>query len=163
MLKRIFPKIIDNTYGGYAIAIWLLVPIALSKLVMGGNSIVNTRYVIEVADRIPVSTFDPGAAATLLFLFRCWGLGLALMSLLTLVAVVRYRAMIPLMYLVLTIEQVVRRGFTLFDPLPILRSTDGPSSGYVVNLVMTVLLLIGSALSMCKPDRTPEASKPATR
>ncbi len=161
MLHRIFPKTIGNTYRGHAIAIWLLVLVALSKLVMGGNSIINTRFVIEVADRIPISSFNPGAAASLLFLYKCWGLGLALLSLLALVAVVRYRAMIPLMYLVLTIEQVVRRLFTLLDPLLTMPSPGGPSVGSLINVAFVALLLIGLGLSLGRRERVQEAGEPA--
>lgn len=38
MFNRLFPKQIDNSYQGYALAIWLLVPLVLVKLLMGLNN-----------------------------------------------------------------------------------------------------------------------------
>jgi len=154
MLQRFFPKTISNAYRGHAIAIWLLVAVALSKLVMGSNSIVNTRFVIEVADQIPLSGFSASAGAALIFLYKCWGLGLALLSLLALVAVVRYRAMIPLMYLVLTLEQVARQVFTLVDPPRAAGNPSGAGVGSVINLVFVALLLVGLALSLGQRNST---------
>jgi hypothetical protein len=45
MLNRIFPKKIDNNFRGHWLAIWLLVPIVVARLLIGVNSILNTRSV----------------------------------------------------------------------------------------------------------------------
>jgi hypothetical protein len=37
VLGRIFPKQLDNNYRGHALAIWLLVPVVLMKLIIGVN------------------------------------------------------------------------------------------------------------------------------
>lgn len=153
MLERIFPKQFDNTYRGYTIAIWLLVLLVLFKLLMGGGSMFNTRNVMEGADGIPLSTYGAGAAQTIMFMFRTWGLNLALLSLLGLIAIVRYRSMVPLVYLLLTIENVGRKAMTLFDPVPTVSSGDGGMPlGFLINLGLIGALLIGFALSLGPSD-----------
>ena len=162
MLGRIFPKQIDNTYSGYWLAVWLLVPIVFVKAAMGLNSIINTRLVIESADKIPLDTYGAGAAATIIFLFKAWGLCLLLLSLLGALALVRYRAMVPLVYLLLLIENAGRKVMTLLDPVPTVSSSAEPSLGFTINLALVTALLIGFALSLGTPRAAAEGHKTAT-
>ena len=122
MLGRIFPKQIDNDYRGYKLAIWLLVPIVLLKFFMGLNVAglnpwISNRFVAKTADGIPLETFGAEAASTVMFLFASWGLILLVLSLLGIVVLIRYRAMVPLMYLLLSIEQFGRMGISLVSPI----------------------------------------------
>ena len=60
MLGRLFPKQMDNTYRGHWLGMWLFVPIVLLELVIGTNSIINTRSVATGADvsRDPIPPGD---------------------------------------------------------------------------------------------------------
>jgi hypothetical protein len=158
MLNRLFPRQFDNSYQGYSVAIWLLVPLVLVKLAMGANSLINTRMVAMGADKIPIDSFGPEGAATVIFLFRGWALGLLLLSLLGLVALIRYRSMIPLMFLVLGIEQVGRRVIQWMDPIPHAATSGGVSIAFTINLVLSCAVLIGFALSLATPPRTVRTS-----
>lgn len=40
MFERIFPRQFDNTYRGYWLAVWILVPLVLAKLAMGISVII---------------------------------------------------------------------------------------------------------------------------
>jgi hypothetical protein len=163
MLGQIFPKQIDNIYRGYWLAVWLLAPIVLVKAAMGLNSIINTRLVIESADKIPLDTYGAGAAATIIFLFKAWGLCLLLLSLLGALALIRYRAMVPLVYLLLLIENAGRKVMTLLDPLPtVASSAEPPSLSLMINLALITALLIGFALSLGTPRTAAEGHKTAT-
>jgi len=62
MLTRLLPKQIDNDYRGHVLAIWLLAPLALIKLVQGANvagllGAGKTRQVLEGVDKVPVGVF----------------------------------------------------------------------------------------------------------
>src|ERR1022692_1576452 len=103
MLSRVFPKQFDNAYRGHWLAIWIFVPVVLVKLIMGVNvagldPLISKVAILKTADGVPLDTFGPGAASLVVFLFASWALGLLLFSLLALAALIRYRAMIPLMY-----------------------------------------------------------------
>ena len=148
MWRRIFPKQIDNTYRGYKFAIWLLVPIVLVKMIMGANTMINTRDVIQGADGIPLDSYGASAARIIVVCFKSWGLGLLLMASLGLLSLVRYRAMVPLMYLVLTLENGGRKALQLANPLKIRTSSGEPSIGAMINLALLVALLIGFLLSL---------------
>lgn len=117
MLTRLFPRQIDNDYRGRKLAIWLLAPLALVKLLQGAsvaglNPWSTSRRILETADGVPVGTFPAEAASHLVFLFAAWGLGIFILGLLGVVVLLRYRAMIPLMYLLLLIEQLGRKALS---------------------------------------------------
>jgi hypothetical protein len=108
MLGRLFPRQLDNDYRGYALAIWLLVPLALVKTFQGANVVGRSHRILETVDRVPLSSFPAAATSHLVFLFSVWGLCILILGLIGLIAAVRYRAMIPLAFLFLLIEQLGR-------------------------------------------------------
>lgn len=152
MLKRLFPERIDNVYQGHALGVWLLVPVTLAKLLQGANVAGllgpgRTHRLLEGVDQVPLGTFPPEAVAQLLFLFAAWGLGVFLLGLLGTVVLVRYRAMIPLMYLLLLMEQVGRKGLsTIHLDRPLVSLTASPAN--LVNWGFLLALAIGFALSL---------------
>src|SRR5665213_3048103 len=104
MLTRIFPQRLDNHFDGYRLAIWLLVPVVILKLVIGGNSMINTRHVATTADGIPLASFNAGGAQAVVSLFALLGLFQFLLGAQGVLVLIRYRAMIPLMYLLLIVQ-----------------------------------------------------------
>lgn len=152
MFRRIFPSQFDNDYRGYRLAVWLLVPIVLVKLIMSVNIFVNTRDIIRGPDAIPLDAFSAVAAAVVVQCFRSWTIANFVLAALGLLAVVRYRAMVPLMYLALTVDNVARVALFLADRFA--RGHAGePSLGLMINIVLAAALLIGFALSLGKTDK----------
>jgi hypothetical protein len=156
MLSRIFPKQIDNTYRGSRLAIWIFVPIVLVNMIMGANTMINTREVIQGADGIPLDSFGPAAAKIIVACFKSWGLGHLLMASLGLLALMRYRGMVPFLYLVFTLENGGRKALQLANPLRIFTSSGEPAIGAMINLALLTALLVGFALSLGgKRERRP--------
>ena len=148
MLSRIFPRQIDNTYRGHRIAIWLFVPIVLVNMIMGANTMWHTQDVIQGADGIPLASYAAAPARIIVSCFKSWALGHFLMASLGLLAWVRYRTMLPLMYLVFTLENAGRKALQLSNPLRIMTRTGEPRIGAIINLALLVALLIGLAFSL---------------
>ena len=155
MLTRLFPERIDNGYRGHVFAIWLLVPVVLLKTMQGANvagllGAGTSRYILETVDQVPVGTFPPAAASHLTFLFAAWGLGIFVLGLLGTVVVLRYRAMIPLMYVLLLIEQLGRKVLSTihldrpFVSVPV-------SSASLINWGFLLAIAIGFAMSLRRP------------
>ena len=148
MFGRIFPKQIDNTYQGYKTAIVVLSVIALVKAVQGVESVINTRNVLANADGIDLERFSTSGAATVVALFALLGLNGLVLPLQSLIVLIRYRAMIPLMFVFFLTVQIGSRTLLLLNPIE--RSTTMPI-GFVVNLVILVTTLIGFALAVSTP------------
>ena len=154
MLTRLLPKQIDNEYSGRVLAIWLLVPLALAKLLQGANvagffGAEKSRQVLVGVDKVPLGSFPAEAASHLVFLFAAWGLGVFILGLLGVVVLLRYRMMIPLMYLLLLIEQLGRKALaTMHLGRPFLSfATDAAN---LINWAFLGVIVIGLGLSLSR-------------
>jgi len=157
VLARLFSRRIDNDYRGHASAIWLLIPLVAMRLVMGVNSIANTRAVASGPDAIPLATYSPAASEAVTSLFALLGLAMALVALQGVVVFVRCRAMIPMFYLLMLAGAVGTRALSLLHPI----AASGPSPlGDAIGLVLPAMMLIGFGLSLATPAtrNTPEGA-----
>ena len=65
-------------------------------------------------------------------------------SVLGVLALTRYRAMIPFMFVLLLLEHLARRWILLVKPI----ARTGTPPGMYINLVLLVLMIVGLALSL---------------
>jgi hypothetical protein len=144
MLDRIFPRIIDNTYRGRKLALWLFGLLLLMKSAMSLNSIINGYTVATSADGIPLDTYPPAAARTIVALFGIWGLGHFMICLLGILVLARYRRMVPFMFALFLVEHVSRKLILQFRP--IVRVGNPPAS--FINPALLALMVVGLALSL---------------
>jgi hypothetical protein len=144
MFEQFVPQRVDNTYRGYKLALWLFALVVVMKVAMSLNSIFNGYVVASSADGIPLDTFPSAAAQTVVSLFAIWGLAHLMICLLCILALARYRSMVPLMLALLLLEQLSRRLILQF--LPIVRT--GTPPGFFVNLILLALMIAGLALSL---------------
>jgi hypothetical protein len=156
MFTRIFPRAFDNDYRGYRVAIWLFVPLVLIRLLMGVNFIWHPENVAVTADAIPLASYSRAAAAAVVSLYAQIGLYRLLLALLTALALLRYRGMIPLLYLLLLAELL---GSRLLDGLyPIAKSgVASAMAGSALILAMLGLAAGGLLLSLLPIDSAPRA------
>lgn len=145
MLARLFPRQADNTFHGYRAALWLLGLFIALKLAMSINSILNTASVAAGADGLPLDSYGPAPTQAVLMLFALTALGQLTITVFALTALIRYRAMVPFIYLVLLGEQLARR-FIVQD-YSVVR-TEGISAGSYVTLGLLALLTLGLVLSL---------------
>jgi len=162
MLNRIFPKQFDNTYRGHRLAIWLFALIVLMELSMGANSIINTRIVAMSADGIPLDQYGAGGADAVIALFAIAGLFRVLLALQGVVVLIRYRAMIPFMYLLLLILHLGSKALLLLNPVAKSGvSTAQLGSAFVYAIIG--MLLIGFVLSILNKSNSPGRASQSNR
>lgn len=147
MLERIFPKQFDNTYRGYRLAIWIFVPLVLMRAIQGANSIISTRLVMTNADGISLDGMNAGGAEVALALFALLGLYVLILPLQSAVVLLRYRAMIPFMYLMMLMVQIGGRFVGLLYPIA---RPGGHPVGYYINLAILGLTVVGFVLSLTR-------------
>lgn len=150
MLDRLFPKQVDNSFDGHRSALWLLGLFIALKLVMSLNSILNTGSVAAGADGLPLDSFGPAAARTVLMLFALMALGQLVLAAVALTALIRYRAIVPLLYLLLFGEQLVRR--LIVQSYAVAR-TESATAGWYVTYGLLALLALGLVLSLVPSRR----------
>ncbi len=160
MFSRIFPKQFDNNFQGHRLGIWLFVPLVFMKFMMGFNSIFFTRFVATSADGLNLSSYGSQGAQAMLSLYVLLGLSLVVLALIGATALVRYRSMIPFLYLVLLVQQIA--GKVLGELYPSARS--GPPSTHTASAFVVAALIItvvGFILSLW--GRRPAQEQPLMR
>ncbi len=150
MLNRLLPRQVNNRFDGHGVALWLLGLFIALKVVMSLNSIFNTASVAVGADGFPLDSFGREAARAVLMLFALLALGQLTLALIALTALVRYRALVPFIYLVLLAEQLARRF--IVQSYAIARTESTPVGWYVTFALLT-LLTLGLVLSLIRPRR----------
>jgi hypothetical protein len=145
MIGRLFPKQLDNRFDGRRAALWLLGIYVALKLAMSSNSILNTAGVAAGADGIALDRFGPAAAQEVLTLFALVGLGQLALAILGIIALVRYRAMVPLLFFLLLGEAIGRR--LIVWSFAAERTAQG-AGGWYINVGLLALLGIGLVLSL---------------
>ena len=144
MLDRIFPRQFDNNYRGHKLALWLFGLLVLMKLGISLSSIFDTYNVVQSADGIPLGTFTSGGAEAVVSVTTLLGLSQFLLASLGVLALIRYRAMIPFMYVLFLVEFFGKKLILLAKP--IVRIGTSPST--YVNLLLVALLIVGLFLSL---------------
>lgn len=144
MLARFFPATADNSYRGPKLALWILGLVVLVRIAISFGSIVNGYGAASGPDGIPLDSFPAAASQTIISLFAMLGLSRLLLGLLCVLVLIRYRAMVPLMFAVLLIEQVGRQAIVYFLPIP--RVGAPPVS--MIHLTLLALMVVGLGLSV---------------
>ncbi len=144
MIRRILPKRLENDYRGYKPALWIFAVISLMKVALGLGHIFNPDGGAQSVSHIPLDSYPTGAAQNVVAIFARMGLEQLLLGVLFVVVLVRYRAMVPLMYAVAVMSSVGGFALASFKPL----SLAGPSGAGPLHLVLAGLSIVGLALSL---------------
>jgi hypothetical protein len=145
MLLRLFPRQVDNNFAGHRAALWLLGLFVALKLVMSVNSIFNTESVAVGADGIALDSFGAAAAREVLTLFALTALGQLALALIAVAILIRWRALVPFIYLMLVGEQLSRRLIVQSYAMP---RTESGTIGWALTLGLLAVLTLGLALAL---------------
>jgi len=101
---RLLPDSFDNQQRGHPAALWLFY---LATIVTVGRSLAHIFLADGGAQSIatvPLEQFTPEGAASVVSMFAFWGLSQLLLAFIMVLVALRYRSMIPLMYLLILLE-----------------------------------------------------------
>lgn len=144
MLNRLFPARLDNDYRGMRLALWLFLPIVFMKLAISLLHIVSADGGAQSVSTIPLDSYSASAAQNVIAVFARMGLEQFLLGILYVVALVRYRAMLPLMYAVAVSHDIAIEAIARFKPLALV----GTSGARAPALVLMALAIAGLILSL---------------
>jgi len=97
---------------------------------------------------VPLSQYSSGAESSVISVFALWGLSQLLIAIVMLIAALRYRSMVPLLYLFLVVEYSARICIGIFKPLETLQTPPGA----IGNLVLFGAAMLGMFLSLRTQD-----------
>lgn len=141
MFNTLLPQRIDNSYSGQKLAIWLFAVVVFVKMLQSVSVILVGDSIVRSADGIPLETYTPAAAQTVVAVFAAMGLSRLMISLLCVLVLVRYRSVITFLFALLALHDVARE--LILHPVRI-----GTPPGSIVNFVLFALTLAGIALSL---------------
>ena len=146
MHDDLLPRTIDNHYRGRKAALWIFGLVATMKFMMSMGVIFNGATALREADGVPLDTYPPAAAQTIVALFALFGLSTLILSLLCALSIVRYRSLVPFLFAVLLAEHLGRKTILYF--IPMIRTGNPP--GFAINMVLLALIVVGLALSLSR-------------
>ena len=141
MLERLFPRQFDSRFDGWRAALWLLGLVLALKVVISVNSLVNTADIASGADGFRLDSYGADGARAVLMLFALHSVAELALALVGVAALVRYRAMVPFVFVLFIAEFLARRW--VIGSYAVERAGDS-SAGLYVNGAF--LLLMGSGL-----------------
>lgn len=144
MLRRLLPPIVDNHFRGHPAALWLFVPLVLMKLALGTAHMLRADGGAQSVSRMPLDAYPDGAAQNIVALMARMGLEQFLLGALFLVVLLRYRALIPLMYAVMVLHFVGARLVAAMKPLAVA----GASGVGNMHLLIAALAAVGLVASL---------------
>lgn len=144
ILKGIFPPSFDNQFSGYSIALWVFYPFTALTLWRSQHHVFSEDGGAQTIATIPIDSFSIEASNTVVAVFALWGLSQLTIGLIYILACIRYRSMIPLLYLLASFEYFMRFAY-IAAVKPIV--TVGTAPGATINIPFTVILLALSVAS----------------
>lgn len=137
-LYRLFPKSADNQYNGSKLAMWVFLLIALTST---ARSCIHMLAPDGGAGSIAGLDLSSGGAANIIFAFGLWGLSQLIYAFIQLLVALRYKTLIPFMYLVLTFETAGRMAVGVLKPPVLLHTPPGGAANYII-LPLAILMLV---------------------
>ncbi len=144
MLDVLLPRRLDNEYRGSRLALWLFGLVVAMKGAQSLAIILNGYPTARDADGIPLDSFTPAVAQTVVAVFAQGSLWRLFFCLLCGLVLLRYRNAVPLMFALLALNYLAGQLVLGFVPLPRVGAPVGPH----VNLLLFVVMVVGLGLSL---------------
>ncbi len=144
-LNLLLPVRIENTFKGKKVSLWFF-------YILTGITLWRSHHHLFAADggaqsiaAIPLSSYSTEASATVIGIFALWGLSQLIIGFIYLAACLKYKALIPLLYALGSIEYGLR-AFYIGSYKPIETISDAP--GAMINVPLMIILITMLLLSL---------------
>lgn len=136
--SRIFPPK-QNNYEGSKIAFCFLILIGLKDIFRSSVHYFAPDGGAGIIAGIPLESYSEGAVMTIINSFGVYGAHQLIFTIILWGVLIRYRAWIPLIYLLIVITEVLGFILFLFKPLPV---TPPGQIGVYILLPLTAILFL---------------------
>ena len=141
---KILPAQIDNHYRGLKISQYAFFLITAVTLVRSLTHVFAPDGGAQSIATIPLDSYSAEAASTVILMFSLWGLSQLLMGIVYLGVSLKYRSLIPAMYVLVIFEYAMR--IVIGQMKPIL--TTGTAPGSIGSWIMVPVCAVLLALSL---------------
>ena len=144
MLEKILPRQVDNSYNGHKLALYFFYFITLVTIGRSCIHIFASDGGAQSIATISLDTFTHGGAEGVIYLFAQWGIAQLMVGLMYLMVALRYRRLIPLMYVFIFIEWSSRIVLAFFKSI----ESAGVAPAAILQLVMVLVIPVVFYLSI---------------
>lgn len=141
-MDRLFPDKIDNEYDGKSVAKWILYPFCCMYFVRSIIHILLANIGFFKIEQLPRECMS-----TVIILFALWGISQLIMSIMCTVVLWKYQKAIPLMYLLFSIDSILRLDVIYIKSVE-------PLEGKTGAWCMIVVCTLGFVLSLIPSDKS---------
>jgi len=156
ILEILFPPAADNVIRGSKLPFFVLIVVALIGLV---RSFIHIRAPDGGAGSIAGMDLSIGAEGVI-FAFALWGSAQLIYALLQWLVILRYRALVPFMWLVQLLEILLRMLVGVLKPVSFSHTPPGAIGNYVY-LALAVAMIVLSVWSQWHEPKRKLPSHPA--
>ena len=150
---KILPAQIDNHYRGLKISQYAFFLITAVTLVRSLIHVFAPDGGAQSIATIPLDSYSAEAASTVILMFSLWGLSQLLMGIVYLGVSLKYRSLIPAMYVLVIFEYAMRIVIGQMKPIV----TSGTAPGSIGNWIMVPVCAVLLVLSMVKEKQRIES------
>jgi hypothetical protein len=143
---KLLPSAIDNQFRGLKLAQYAFLILTAATLVRSLIHVFAPDGGAQSIATIPLASYSGEAAATVILMFSLWGLSQLLMGIVYLVVYIKYKSLIPAMYVLMIVEYAMRIVIGQMKPIV----TSGTAPGSIGNWIMVPVCILLLALSLIK-------------
>ena len=139
ILSILLPATVDNTLHGWALPLYVF---ALYAVVSTARSGIHILARDGGAGSIAGMDLTVAGADGIIFAFALWGTAQLLLALLQLLVVARYRSLVPLMWLLLIVEVLLRQLVGRLKPVTFRHTPPGAIGNKIMLPLAAAMLLV---------------------
>ena len=137
ILDILLPKQVDNRLRGSQIPLYIFAVYAAVSTV---RSCIHLLAPDGGADSIAGMDLSVAGASGIVFAFALWGSAQLLLAFVQLLMVIRYRALVPLMYLLLAVEILLRMFVGASKPVAFAHTPPGATGNWILLPIVLIML-----------------------
>ena len=142
----ILPTIVDNDYRGHKVALCFFYLITVVTVVRSCIHMFKSDGGAQSIGTIPLDTYSENGVGVIIGMFAYWGLSQLMFGIMQVIVALKYKSLIPFMYLMLILEWGGRLALGMYKPI----ETAGQAPGGIGNMVLPFVCLVMFFLSIKK-------------
>lgn len=143
VMNIVFPHTIDNNYKGLKIALYVFYVLTLVTLWRSQHHLFAADGGAMSIASIPLDTFTSDGEMAVIGIFSLWGLSQLIIGFINLVVAIRYRSLVPFMYLLMFFEYMIRTFYiSNFKPIPTLETAPGAIGNIILIIIVPILFTL---------------------
>lgn len=143
IINTVFPRTINNNYKGLKIALYFFYFLTLVTLWRSQHHLFAADGGAMSIASIPLDNFTSDGEMAVIGVFSLWGLSQLIIGFIYIAVALRYRTLVPFMYLLMFFEYIMRTIYiSNFKPIPTLETAPGAIGNIILIIIVPILFTL---------------------